>query len=88
MQVSENRCDSVIDRKDPKLMTPREAAKFLRVSTRTIWNWKGKGLIPFHEYGGPLNKTVRFHQDELLAWGKNKPTGDTSDNPGDKHNAD
>lgn len=88
MQGSENKCESVIDKENPKLMTPREAAKFLRVSTRTIWNWKGKGLIPFHVYGGPLNKTIRFHKDELLAWGKRNAIGNVSDNSGGKDNED
>lgn len=58
------------DERDPKLLTPNEAAKLLRVSLRTIWEWKGKGLIPFREFGGPLRKKIRFHQDELLAFGK------------------
>ena len=76
------------DEKDPKLLTPSEAAKLLRVSIRTIWEWKGKRIIPFHELGGPLRKKIRFHQDELLAFGKKNAEGSASMSSGGSINAD
>lgn len=76
------------DEKDPKLLTPSEAAKLLRVSIRTIWEWKGKRIIPFHELGGPLRKKIRFHQDELLAFGKKNAEGSASKSSGGSINED
>ena len=76
------------DKKDPKLLTPSEAVKLLRVSIRTIWEWKGKRIIPFHEFGGPLRKKIRFHQDELLAFGKKNAEGSASKSSGGSINED
>ena len=76
------------DEKDPKLLTPSEAAKLLRVSLRTIWEWKGKRIIPFHEFGGPLRKKIRFRQDELLAFGKKNAEGSASKSSGGSINED
>ena len=76
------------DEKDPKLLTPIEAAKLLRVSLRTIWEWKGKRIIPFREFGGPLRKKIRFHQDELLAFGKKNAEESASRSSGGPINED
>ena len=42
---------------------PREAAKYLRVSPRTLFGWRKKGL-PYYRQG----RVVRFKRDEIDAW--------------------
>jgi excisionase family DNA binding protein len=79
---------SLTDESDKKLLTPKEAAKFLNVSLRTIWEWKGRKIIPYYEFGGFLRKRIRFHRDELLAFGKKNAEQNMSKSLGGFKNED
>ena len=46
------------------LLTAREAAELLRVSTRTLWGLTASGRVPFVRIG----RSVRYPHDELLRW--------------------
>lgn len=51
-----------------QLLTANEAAKFCRVSVKTIYDWKYKGLIPHCKLHGKL----LFPSEALYAWVKSK----------------
>jgi len=42
-------------------LTVKEASDFLSVTTRSMQNYRDKGLIPFTDFGGK----ILFHQKEL-----------------------
>jgi excisionase family DNA binding protein len=46
-----------------KLLTPKEAADLLRVSTVTVWQWEKQGRITKHTLGG----RTYFKYAELMA---------------------
>lgn len=49
----------------PRLaLRPREAAKALGVSERTLWTWTQQGSVPFVRLG----KTVLYPTDSLRRW--------------------
>lgn len=39
---------------DDRLMTEQEAADYLRIKPRQLYNWRNKGLIPFIRIGRAL----------------------------------
>jgi excisionase family DNA binding protein len=43
------------------LMSEREVAEYLKVSTRTIVNWKQRGIIPFFRIG----RTIRYSREQI-----------------------
>jgi excisionase family DNA binding protein len=43
------------------LMSEREVALYLRVSTRTIIDWRQRGIIPFFRIG----RSIRFSRDQI-----------------------
>jgi excisionase family DNA binding protein len=45
-------------------LRPREAAKLLGISTRTLWTWTAQGIIPSAKVG----RTVLYPVDHLRAW--------------------
>lgn len=45
-------------------LRPREAAKALGVSERTLWTWTRKGTIPHVRRG----KTILYPTDSLRRW--------------------
>lgn len=47
-------------------LRPREAAKALGVSERTLWSWTGDGLIPCVRVGA--SRTVLYPVDMLRRW--------------------
>ncbi len=49
---------------DEQLMTPDEAAAFLKVKRSTIYAWVCQGFIPHVKLGGRL----RFRRPALEAW--------------------
>ena len=53
-----------------ELLTPQEAAKFLKVSTRTIYNWLRKNQLPARKYGGLWRISFR----ELLEMVEDSPS--------------
>jgi type IV conjugative transfer system protein TraE len=61
----------------PELLTPKEAAAFLRISTKTLWVWVLNGTLPKscilkYKNGKYLdnNLRVRFIKDEILEAGR------------------
>ena len=50
---------------DEEVMTPVEAAKFMRVHLRTLRRLAGDGRIPVHRLPG--SNRLRFLKSELLA---------------------
>ena len=45
-------------------LTAREAADYLHVPHKTVYNWTSTGSIPHRKIGNRL----MFHRDELDAW--------------------
>ena len=45
-------------------LSVQDAARLLSVSTKTIYRWINKGVIPFYR----INEQVRFNRAELLEW--------------------
>jgi excisionase family DNA binding protein len=43
------------------LMSEREVAEYLKVSVRTIVNWKQRGLIPYFRIG----RTIRYSREQI-----------------------
>ena len=51
---------------DDRLLTEKEAAEYLRIKVRQLYNWRGSGLIPFIRIG----KALRYRKsaiDQALA---------------------
>lgn len=46
---------------DDRLMTEQEAADYLRIKTRQLYNWRMKGLIPYIRIG----KALRFRRSAI-----------------------
>ena len=55
-QSSETTCEN-------RLMTDREAADFLRITRRQLFDWRRNGLIPYIKIG----KAVRYRKAEILS---------------------
>jgi excisionase family DNA binding protein len=43
------------------LMSEREVAGYLKVSVRTIVNWKQRGIIPYFRIG----RTIRYSREQI-----------------------
>lgn len=56
------------DISSPLALRPREAAKALGISTRTLWQMTRDGRIPHVRIGGTTRRTVLYPLDELRAW--------------------
>jgi excisionase family DNA binding protein len=48
----------------PELLTVRQAAKLLQISTRTLWTLTKQRIIPYV----PVGRSVRYNLDELRKW--------------------
>jgi excisionase family DNA binding protein len=48
----------------PPLITTKELARLLQVSTRTVWRWLKAGALPPLRMGG----SVRWRLDVVNAW--------------------
>ena len=46
---------------DHDIMTEREAADYLRIKTRQLYNWRMAGLIPFMRIG----RAIRFRKSSI-----------------------
>jgi len=44
-----------------KVLTSKEAALALRVTTRTLQNYRDQGIIPFFQFG----REVRYHAEDI-----------------------
>lgn len=53
---------------DPLALRPRDAARVLGVSPRTLWEWTHAGLIPCARIGTGKRKTVLYSVADLQAW--------------------
>lgn len=50
----------------PALLTPKEAAAFLKMSEKTLEKWRSNGTGPkFRKLG---HRTVRYQQSDLSNW--------------------
>lgn len=47
----------------PDLVSPSEAARILRLSKWTIYQWLGRGYIPYYRMG----RLIRIREADLLA---------------------
>ncbi len=52
----------------PLVLRPREAAKALGISPRTLWEWSRTGVIPCIRVGSGKRRTVLYSLAELRAW--------------------
>ena len=43
------------------LMSEREVAEYLKVSRRTVVNWKQRGIIPYFKIG----RTIRYSREQI-----------------------
>ena len=62
-----------------RLLSPREAAQVLGISTRTLWDLKGRGEIPCVKIG----RSVRYARADIEAFiARNRQTTtDTNNDP-------
>lgn len=52
----------------PLALRPREAARLLAVSPRTLWEWTRAGLVPCVRVGTGKRLTVLYPVAELKSW--------------------
>jgi predicted site-specific integrase-resolvase len=52
----------------PLALRPRDAARMLGVSPRTLWGWTRAGIVPCVRVGTGKRKTVLYAVSELQAW--------------------
>jgi excisionase family DNA binding protein len=52
----------------PLALRPREAARQLGISPRTLWEWTRTGIVPCVRVGTGKRKTVLYPVAELQAW--------------------
>jgi excisionase family DNA binding protein len=57
----------------PIFLTVSEAAKLLRITTRSIYQMVAESRIPYRRVG----RAVRFEQTELMEWTKVQANGQT-----------
>lgn len=73
----------------PLALRPREAAKALNVSLRTLWAWTQRGIVPCVKVGAGKRKAVLYPVRELQAWLSRQvaaaapQAGDAEDAPND-----
>lgn len=49
-------------------MRPRDAAKALGISPRTLWEWTRTGIVPCVRIGTGKRQTVLYPLADLQAW--------------------
>jgi excisionase family DNA binding protein len=52
----------------PLALRPRDAARLLGISPRTLWGWTRDGIIPCVRVGTGKRKTVLYSVADLQAW--------------------
>jgi excisionase family DNA binding protein len=57
----------------PVFLTVSEAARLLRITTRSIYQMVAESRIPYRRVG----RAVRFEQTELMEWTKAEANGQT-----------
>ena len=53
---------------EPLALRPREAAKALGISPRTLWEWTRAGRIPCVRVGGGARQVVLYPKAALERW--------------------
>ena len=59
---------STLERRERRILTPRQAAELLSCDEKTITRWARKGYLPAHPLGEGKKKYWRFFEDELFDW--------------------
>ncbi len=62
---------SKLSKQFPIFLTVSEAAKLLRITTRSIYQMVAESRIPYRRVG----RAVRFEQTELMEWTKAQANG-------------
>jgi predicted site-specific integrase-resolvase len=52
----------------PLALRPRDAARMLGVSPRTLWGWTRAGIVPCVRVGAGKRRTVLYPVADLRAW--------------------
>ncbi len=52
----------------PLALRPRDAARVLGVSPRTLWGWTNAGIVPCVRVGTGKRRTVLYPVADLQAW--------------------
>ena len=52
----------------PLALRPREAARLLGISPRTLWEWTRAGLVPCVRIGTGKRRTVLYPVADLQTW--------------------
>ena len=52
----------------PIALRPREAARMLSISPRTLWEWTRAGIIPCARVGTGKRRTVLYPVADLQTW--------------------
>ena len=52
----------------PLAMRPRDAARMLGISPRTLWEWTRTGIVPCVRIGTGKRQTVLYPLADLQAW--------------------
>jgi excisionase family DNA binding protein len=52
----------------PLALRPRDAARLLGISPRTLWGWTRAGLIPHVRVGVGGRRLILYPTSELKAW--------------------
>ena len=60
------------ERITPLALRPRDAARVLGVSPRTLWEWTRAGLVPCVRLGTGTRKTVLYPVADLQSWLTNR----------------
>lgn len=49
-------------------LDPKEAARVLKMNSRTLVRWASRGYVPAHPLGEGKRRIWRFFENELLEW--------------------
>ena len=52
----------------PLALRPRDAARMLGISPRTLWEWTRAGIVPCARVGTGKRRTVLYPVADLQAW--------------------
>ena len=63
LEVIDSKLESIQKTKtlNKKVLTSKEAAQALRITTRTLQTYRDQGIIPFFQFG----REVRFHAEDI-----------------------
>lgn len=62
----------------PELLTPKELAQKLKISTATIYVWASRGILPVYDLATPgedgekKRGCIRFNEAEVKEWLKKR----------------